>query len=314
MAKAREIEARAAEWIARRDRGDWNGADAQALDQWLGESLDHRLAFLRLESVWARADRLAALSGLASRHLRPARRAFHWRIAAAVVMCVLAGAGGAYLAASPRDSRALSTPVGGRALAPLDDGSKVELNTDTALRVAFGRGERQVWLERGEAYFDVAHDQDRPFVIRAGDARIRVVGTRFVVRRSGEETEVIVEDGKVVVGSSSGLRRSLTLARPGDMVEAGGGATRLSHPGLDVVHDALAWRRGQVVFHDTSLAEAAATFNRYNQVKLVVVGRAAHIRIGGAFDTANVDAFAGLLSEAYGLKAARRGDEIFVSD
>lgn len=313
MAKAREIEVLAAEWIARRDRGDWTGADAQALDRWLEESLDNRVAFLRLESVWTRADRLAALRGLTPPRGSSAPPAF-WPIAATLAVIVLAGAAGAYLTAAPDERHAISTPVGGRALAPLDDGSKVELNTDTALRVDLGPGERRVWLDRGEAYFDVAHDPGRPFVIRAGDARIRVVGTRFVVRRNGEETEVVVEDGKVEVGSSRGLRRSLSLARPGDMVEAGEGATRLSHPGLEAVHDALAWRRGQVVFQETSLADAAAVFNRYNRVKLVVAGDAAAMRIGGAFDTANVDDFAGLLSQAYGLKVKRQGDEIFVSD
>src|SRR5690606_85904 len=91
------------------------------------------------------------------------------------------------------------TQVGGRESVPLPDGSRVELNTDSKLRAAMTGEKREVWLERGEAYFEVKHDRMRPFVVWAGDRRITVLGTKFSVRRAGARVRVAVAVGRVQV-------------------------------------------------------------------------------------------------------------------
>src|SRR5258708_31845445 len=96
------------------------------------------------------------------------------------------------------------TEIGAREMVPLADGSKVELNTDTRIRTVVTKERRTVWLDRGEAYFEVVPDTSRPFVVLAGSRRITVVGTKFAVRRDGDEVQVKVPEAIVHVEALDG--------------------------------------------------------------------------------------------------------------
>ncbi len=309
MSAAADIEAKAAAWLACREEPGWTDADQQALDAWLDAEAAHQAAYWRLEHGWRKADRLAARPPV-----RQARRSFAraWKpaaVAASLAAVVLAGG---LLAVEQGGRRSFSTEVGGRQTVPLADGSRLELNTDTHLRSALSKTERTVWLERGEAYFEVSHDSSRPFVIYAGPRRVVVLGTKFSVRREGDEVKVAVVEGKVrvePVRAPQAMKPAVLI--PGQTVIAKGAETLLAPRSVEEVKDELSWRHGVLTFDQFTVARAAAEFNRYNRRKIVVADpEAGAIRIGGTFKSDNIDGFVELLEEGYGLRIEKQGDEV----
>ena len=315
-----DIVARAAVFLLAREEPSWSEADQAELDAWLAQSAAHEVAYLRLEHEgWARADRVTALASPKPHRLR-ARALAPWAIAAGVAAVVLV-AGGAWLLASGVLARkTYVTVVGGRETVPLNDGTRVELNTDTRLRTQVTAGARAVWLDRGEAYFEVKHDSAHPFVVYAGDRKVTVLGTKFSVRRYGDDVRVAVVEGRVRVAVLKTPNGSVAKAvapqiiTRGDEIAARGASTIVEPRSIDMVNAALSWRQGMLTFDQTTLNDAAADFNHYNQVKLIIGDKAAaETRIGGVFKAEDADAFARLLQEAYGLKVERRADEIRIS-
>src|SRR5258708_195220 len=208
-----------------------------------------------------------------------------------------------------------STPVGGHRMIPLVDGSKIELNTASAVRAAVNDKHREVWLDRGEAYFEIVHRADRPFVVHAGSRTVTVLGTKFSVRREGEKVTVSVIEGRVKIDDAQQPDQvPSAIITAGDIAVAQGPSTLLAAKSEEGVASALAWRDGILNFDHTSLAEAAADFNRYNK-KQIVIGDAetGSIRIGGTFQASNVDAFVRLLHDAYGLRVTAASDSVKIS-
>lgn len=310
MTSHKQIEERAAYWVSRADAPDWSGEDEARLRAWLDESTAHRVAWLRLRSVWQRADRLAAVRRTPPP--RPARRtAFApWAAAAAVgLVALLAGVfwqdgGGRY-----------RTGVGDRQAFSLADGSRVELNTRTTVRAQVDAGRRHVWLDEGEAFFDVKPDAKRPFVIHASDHRVVVLGTRFSVRNEQGRLEVAVLEGRVRVEPlEADPRKPPVVVLGGGMLFSKRAGTVVAVNARDKVANALSWRDGILVFDQSTLQDAAAQFNRYNRRQLIVTDpETARMRIGGSFDATGVDAFARLLHNGFNLRVETHGDEIRVS-
>jgi len=169
-------------------------------------------------------------------------------------------------------------------------------------------------LERGEAYFEVTHDDKRPFVVYAGNRRITDLGTKFSVRRDGDDVKVVVTEGKVRVDIlDTPMVAAPVIAVGGNVVVAKADETLVASKSAKEMEDDLSWRAGMLTFDQQTLAEAAAQFNRYNHRRIVVEGRARDIRIGGSFRADNIDVFAQLVRNALGLKVTRDGDQIIIS-
>jgi len=352
MTEAERIESVAADWLARRDSGTWTDTDQHTLDAWIAESIAHRVAWLRLASAWQRGDRLsvlrappamtpapsqapatapAASTGVipiplptsagprASAHAtRPSRlpRFSTQRIAAGLLM---AAAGCSWLGwkyTQDWQSEHYATAVGARQSVSLPDGSVLTLNTATHLRTVVNANGRKVWLDDGEAYFDIAHDKAHPFVVMAGDRRITVLGTRFLVRRQGDQVNVVVEEGRVQIASTQsekGVEPTVITRNQAAVTHANNVLVMSKAP--KQIDDELSWRQGKLVFDQTSLGDAAAQFNRYNERKLVIADPAlARIRIGGSFDANNMGGFVALLKQGFGLVAQENGNEIRISN
>lgn len=317
MTTAREIEIRAAEWIARSEEPDWSPSDQRHLEDWLSESDAHKAAYWRLESGWRAADRIGAL-GIGQ---APPRRTFNpkqfWgRVGAAA--CVAALFAGTPLLMTARQSgkaatTLFQTPLGGHNRVALPDGSTVELNTSTVIRAGLSKASRDVWLDRGEAFFSIKHLQV-PFVVHAGPRVITVLGTKFSVSREGDLVRVAVVQGTVRVSDANDVSPNpeATITR-GDLLETANSSTLVLQNAEDRIEQSLAWRGGMLEFEQTPLAEAADQFNRYNQRKLLIRGSAATLPIGGSFRTSNVEAFARLLHDAYGLHVDYTPTEIKIS-
>jgi transmembrane sensor len=308
-----DIEARAARWLLQREEPDWSERDEAALDAWLAGATAHRVAFYRLEAGWRKADRLAALR-------RPADRGAEtwiYRRRSAVIAAGIAAAAGiaGVLWIQPLSSTRYTTDVGAHRTVTLADGSQVQLNTATRLRASIDRDTRTVWLESGEAYFEVTHLAGRPFVVHAGDRQVTVLGTKFSVRRLGSEVKVTVLEGRVRVegpGGSGGMQQA--VVDPGAELLAQGVSTVVVKTSVDKVATELSWRSGILTFEGTSLGDAVAEFNRYNVEQIIVDPNSSAVRIGGVFDASNTEGFVRLLHEAYGLRVERSGDQIRISE
>ena len=322
MSRALQTEEAAARWLLRQEESGWSQENQAELDAWLAAAPENKVAYWRLEHGWRKVGRLAALRGppLPAPSLRPwpARRPLGiWRpvaVAAGIAACLVAGAL-IWPAPGLLGHKTYETEVGGRETVPLADGTKVELNTQTSLRAAVTAKSREVWLDRGEAYFEVAHDPTRPFVVHAGAKTVTVLGTKFSVRRNGDQVEVAVVEGRVRVADTASVAATPppVLTR-GDTVIAEGPSMIVAPKSVERVASELSWRQGLLTFDQSTLADAAGEFNRYNRKKLVIAdGEVGQTRIGGSFEAENVDAFARLLQRAYGLKVDDNGETLKIS-
>jgi transmembrane sensor len=309
---ADETEILAASWLARQDQG-LTPQEQLALDAWLDDASLNRVAYLRLKSVWVRADRLAVLkSPLPQAAPRVVRRPMVLAAIAAALTVMLATGG--YLTWRLQAEKAFDTGIGATQQVQLADGTRMELNTNTHVRTDVTAARRAVTLDSGEAYFDVVHDARRPFTVYAGNRRITDLGTKFSVFRDGDDVRVLVREGRVRVDILDKAAVSApVVAQAGHAVITKGGETLLLAKPDHEIANALSWRSGMLVFSQQTLAEAAEQFNRYNAKQIFVEGDARKIRIGGSFKADNVDVFALLLRRGFGLSVNDQGERIVVS-
>jgi len=311
---AEEIDAltkTAADWIERRDFGQWSEEDRAEFERWLATSPAHRIAYLRLEAGWKRTELLGALRPFKGKEKERkfASGPLLMKFAAALAFVAAMGAGAAhYIAPQPET---YSTGIGGRETLRLSDGTLIDMNTDTRIRLSGARGERIVWLEKGEAYFQVHHDPAHPFVVMVGNRRVTDLGTEFLIREDPRRLEVALLEGRARFDGDAA--RSFTLT-PGDVVVATPHSLAMTEKSQQALSDELGWRRGVLIFHHTTLAKAAEEFNRYNNSKIVLANAGVAGRtIGGAFTITDVHRFAVIVRDALGLKIQNRDGDIVIS-
>jgi transmembrane sensor len=334
-------EAAAAAWFAKRTSGQWSANDESQLTAWLDGTTAHRVAYIRLHAAWERAERLQALGagippgtipvrevwGFASKSALPLEefpeaseagdaaesqtRFTTRRQALAAVLAVATTLGAAWylFTGNPTVYR---TQIGGLASVPLSDGSKVTLNTDSKIHVKLETAERVVKLDQGEAFFEVAKDAHRPFVVEMGDKRVTAVGTKFVVRRDHDEIRVLVTEGRVLIESLGMLNRSVaTPVEAGETAQTRENSVLVDRPEPAQIERVLSWRTGYISFHNTSLADAVSDFNRYNTRKINIDDPTLDtIRIGGRFRSNDADAFLWLLQTGFPIKVAQLSDRV----
>jgi transmembrane sensor len=278
--------------------------------------MSHKAAFWRLEHAWQMADRVGALSGrdIAPRPRRKGLPLKWWQASALAASLLLTiafiGLHSRPTLSPPPSVDTFDTGIGGHRIVPLGDGSRIELNTATILRTLISTKRREVWLDRGEVFFEVTHIEGSAFVVHAGPRLITVVGTQFSVRRDDDKVTVAVVKGRVrVEDTTPGASSASITVTAGDVAIGLGSSTMVVSKPVAAVEDKLTWRDGRLFFDGTSLAEVADDFNRYNRQQLLISDPSvAAIRISGTFKASNVEAFVRLLKEAYGLKVELTAD------
>lgn len=313
MNRREQIEAEAAGWLARVDRGLSSEEEAM-FARWKAADIEHRIIFLQLQATWRRADQLAAMRQSSSSAFRLTNRLALKVAAIAAVLVVCVGLGLTYW---PREvpPQRFETAIGARRSLNLADGTHVELNTDTVIHASITREARTVTLDRGQAYFEVVHDDDHPFVVIAGNRRITDLGTKFSVRRDGDRVDVVVTEGEVRVEHIGGDQVGApVLARRNMVVIARDSETLVAQKPLKEIDTAMLWRSGMLSFNQEPLAAVAEDINRYNTRKIEVVGPARDIRIGGSFRSDNIQGFTQLLRDGFGLKIVETNDKIVISN
>lgn len=325
------IEREASDWVARRDAGDLSTAESEVFETWLNSSTVNRVEFLRAEETWEATLRLKALgAGVRSITAPPpgrwsmsaffegrthghggttSRRRTLSALAASVATVVVAIG---IWAANRQSTDRYATAVGKVTVVPLRDGSRITLNTDTLVRVTQSATLRQVDLDRGEVFFEVAHDKSRPFVVRVFNERIIAVGTQFSVRRELTDAQVIVTEGQVRVESDA--KAAPQILNAGAVAQVSDAGTLVQIGAVAQTEELLSWRRGLLVFHNATLREAAAEFNRYNTRKIRITDAAiGDLRIAGTFRSTNAEAFARLLERGYPLRAEFGHNEVVLT-
>ncbi len=343
MDRLPHIKEAAAEWLARRGGEKWTTEDDAALERWLKASVRHQVEFLSLENRWRTADRLKVIAaglkssdGLAawdaspyferlkdreesSRQTNVQLIPVHQRHVSVRAVVVAAGVTMAVIGLAWHwwpDGKAYSTAVGVTAAVPLPDGSRITLNTDSAIRVALSEQERRVTLKQGEAFFEVESDPRTPFVVNAADKRIVVLGTKFSVWRRGPDVRVVVTEGKVEVRDA---RTASTKASPvaldaGAIAESRGRAVEVQERSLPRAEELLSWRSGYLDFDEVPLVEAVAELNRYNARKFVIQDPSIEkVRVSGHFRATNVEPFARLLEKGFPVSVTRLDEVIVLS-
>lgn len=198
------------------------------------------------------------------------------------------------------------TAVGEQASVTLDDGSRVQLNTDTALSVEFTAGERHVKLLKGEAWFDVTSESERPFTVDAGFGRVQVTGTRFNVRMDDGAAVVSLDEGSVKLYSVQDQDSPMSLS-PGQQA-------RILPDGVSSAESfdrslVTAWQRGQFVFYDKPLAEVVANLNRHRTGRILITDdKLNNLRVSGVFSTKNPDAALDVITKTLPVEQVRLTD------
>lgn len=309
---ARQVREEAAEWaIKKADHPEWGEADQSNLDHWLAESASNAVAFLRVENSWERMDRLKAL-----RQSRQPRKKVWPLLKIATAISAVAAVGAVLLQAQSESHIATyKTAVGGHEVLKLADGSRIELNTSTKIRTSQNGSTRIVWLDEGEAYFQVTHNASRPFVVYVAGHRLTDIGTRFLVKSAAKRVQVTLIDGEVRFESSAaGIHEHSALMTAGDVVVATADSMSVSRQPMPILERQLGWRRGMLVFKHTTLKDAVEQFNRYNAHKITVTDpRVASLTIDGTFGTTNTHHFAEAVQAVFGLQIHSDGTTTLIS-
>jgi transmembrane sensor len=283
----------AARWVARLQSHDATAQDRREFEVWLRRDAAHQAAYDELKSLWVELKDVPIPPNRLKK-LRRSRRAVLGNVVAVGVIAVLSAA--LYRAGFVERMRADHyTAVGEVRGVTLADGSRVDLNTDSAIAVRYSQAERRIELLRGEAFFNVINDPARPFVVDDASLKARALGTRYAVRAPQGTAlgDVRVEEGRVEV----------TGGRDQVVLEAGDAASlspqgRLTLGKSDVASE-TAWRSGKLVFSGQPLRDVLAALERYRVGRIVVLdGAAAEQRVSGIFDLNDTDHALRVLEES----------------
>jgi len=330
----------ASSWVIELAEGDLDNAQRTQLDQWLRRSPENVRAFLEISTAWEESSRLdmhRSLNAQAliaealaesnvvtlptsmaggriheasipseSRQSGEPRRMVLRR--AALAATIVAAVGAAALWQSWQ-ATLYTTGTGEQRSIALADGSMVQLNSVSKLRVRFSGTERNVELIQGQAFFQVNKDAARPFIVHTGEANVRAVGTQFDVYRSKGGAIVTVVEGRVAVSPvSNGGQQNLYLAA-GEQVIVG--AEEAPHPVHANIATVTAWTERKLVFEGAALTHVVEEFNRYNVRRFVITDPALEeVHVRGTFAANNPQRLVEFLQQRFPLAIEETQEEI----
>lgn len=293
---ADELFAEASGWYFRLQAEDVTPAEMDAFAAWLGQGNAQDAAWQEVQAMLGGLREPARVVRRAEQAAwrKPARR---WACAAAVLLAV-----GLTVQNTPWLDRLradYATGTGESRTIELADGSRLQLNTDSAVQIRMSAGERHIRLLRGEGFFEVTKDPARPFVVESGDGWVKVVGTQFSVARRDAQTRVQVAQGKVQVSTGGGAPVYLEPGRAGEYQ-----GQQLAEVHAFDAASGFAWRQRQLVFRQQPLSDVVSELNRYWPGKTLVLGEALRNRVvSGVFEIDKPDAVIKALEYTLNLRA-----------
>jgi transmembrane sensor len=317
----RAIRAQAAVWVTDLHGPERSAALEAGLRRWLAEDPRHPEAFELATEAWQRSGNLAVRLPDTPRPTVPLSAVFRlsslariYRIAGATALVLLLVAAFYWL-----KDPGISTGYAEQKTVDLADGTQVTLNANSRLLVTYTNEVRQITLNQGEVLFNVTKHQSRPFVVIIGNRKVIALGTSFEVRREDSRDPsftVTLIEGRVAVEPLNAPNvlpiepgDAITLLVPGQRLRfAANAPDALDSPGIDKI---TAWQRGQLIFEDTSLRDAAQEFNRYGKRRLRIDSSVpSTIRVGGVFRIGDPDSFASAMANAHQLRILESADAI----
>jgi transmembrane sensor len=291
--------ATAIDWWVRLDAGALSHAELSAFQAWLAKDPANEAAFEEICAFWGDLDRLRGRLPIPS--AAPARPS--WFLPAAAV-----SAAAIVLFFSFNETLILwrsdySTGNGEVKIVTLEDGSRVQLNADTAIAKDFSGGQRRLILLKGEAWFEVASDPSRPFTVAAAGGTTTALGTSFEIATEPARTDVTVTGHRVFV-DDGGARQSVA---EGQQTAYGPGLPVLTPYSVDT-DGITAWRRGKLIFQDKPLGEVIAALNRYHRGFFWAAPSIRDRRVTGVFSTAKPAEAIRAIELSLGLNATHLGD------
>lgn len=351
----------AAEWFVEVREGDLDSQGEQRLVNWLRHSPDHIRAYLQVAALWAdvpqlvskqridvdtlisyaaQDDNVVSLKDSCARTRREPgggrRTGGRWKVfAIAASLCLLAV--GLFSVAWLWQSRGhtYETGIGEQRSVTLADGSTIDMNARSRIRIRFSERARDVELIEGQALFTVAQDPSRPFVVTSDDTRVRAIGTQFVMYRRKTGTTVTVLEGKVSVLPAVAPQRESPIEPAPRISDAARPASgRSSHepvyltageqmmmserhtapPKVIDPTTATAWTHRQIVFEGSPLTEVVEEFNRYNLRQMVIVSPdLSSVRVSGVFSSTQPESLLRFLREQVGLSVSQDDGNVAIS-
>lgn len=306
------VRGQAAAWFARLRADDVRESDRQRWRDWLESDPRHREAYERYERLWSTLGDFTLSPELSRRlpirHAFPKRRslavrALNWLAGSAAIALVVAG-GWKLLSPRPVQEVLYASAIGERRSVSLADGTRVDLDTDTHLRVRYTEKERRIALDHGRAFFRVARDPSRPLTVDAPEGGVQAIGTQFEVYRRDRGIDVALFEGKVQLHSIRGDGTSSVLG----MLSPGQRARVSPKSPLQVeafhVEDSPGWINGRLVFEDMPLTAAVEEFNRYGGRRIDIVDtKLGALRVSGVFRSDDSHGFVEALQLVYGVSA-----------
>lgn len=305
-------------WFARLRTPSITAAELARFETWRADPANDA-AFAALQGIWHAGEGLqgdpqidaAIVDAMVT---APRRAAVHRRSWATAVVGLAVAFGITILVALsfPQDAQTFQSAIGKQRIVRLADGSIVRLDTDSQVVIRQNPRAREVELARGRAFFDVAHDTRRPFIVTASSTQVRAVGTRFIVDLLSQDVAVTLVQGVVTVRQRGFLAAPPRVLHPGETLT--GTPQGVTRPQRSDAAAETAWMGGHIVFHDKPLAEAIAEANRYTTNKLRLADDAAlgSVHVDGVFNAGDTPALLGALQTLYGLKAIRQSDGVIL--
>ena len=325
---SRDIDQAASNWAARLDRGPLSPETNEALQAWLRGDPRRKGALLRAQALSMMSESAQALGPgfdpiafaepKRSRFAGVSRRQMlAWTgTGAAVASLVALGVG------MPAAGAVISTERGEIRLAPLKDGSTVLLNTQTKIRVKYSKGERLVTLLKGEAYFSVARDEKRPFIVEVNGRRLHTLQAGFRVRKLDKDpVDVLVNQGQVDVATLNKTGSTDTLALKANtrliLSDSANGRSAAEHPqpiAPETATRELAWREGKLAFEGEALSQAADAFARYSQTRIQIRDpNLAREPVTGLFAANDPVGFSRAVARVFDAKLEQDGDNVILT-
>lgn len=322
---SRDIDQAASEWTARLDRGPLTAEEERAYHAWLSGDPRSKGALLRAQALSMMSESAQALGPgfdpTAFEAPKPPpptgasrRKALFWT-SGALAAATLVALG----VTMPAAGAVISTARGEIRLVPLKDGSTVLLNTDSSIRVTDDADARFVTLLKGEAYFSVARDPKRPFVVEVNGRRLRTTQGGFRIRKlDASPIDVLVDRGQIDLEAIGGAGPASAVVLTANMrLQLSEVRTVVERPepvAPEAVTRELSWREGKLAFEGETLGQAVATFARYSDVRIRIVDPAlAREPVTGLFAANDPVGFSRAIARVFDAKVEQRGDTVVLA-
>jgi len=345
----RQILEEATNWFVNFRVGDVDNATHARFDEWLRTSPEHIRAYLEIAKTYVElpsmTDREVDPNTLIAyaivqpdleanvvpfQHASRARQANSERHETRVpvnrrtltgIVATVCAVAGLLITWAVVSHDVYATGIGERRLITLSDGSTIDLNARSKVRVRFSQQGRAIELIDGQALFQVATDKARPFVVQAAGAQVRAVGTQFDVYRKPSGTTVTVLEGRVAVlqrsqalsatapASNSVSAAQATLVAAGEQVTVTNKIVTL--PKRADVAAATAWMQRELIFEATPLGDVIAEFNRYNRRQLIVEDRElTDFHVSGTYSSTDPASLLRFLRDQPGIRVVETDESV----